>query len=667
MSGPNVWQSNVRRGVRIPMRDGVHLSADLYLPEHGDGPWPLVMELQPYRKDEIDAEKSFYTGLPRYGYIVARVDVRGTGASAGTVTDEYVRQEQEDGYDAIEWLAQQPFCDGNINMMGISYGGFTSLQVAATQPPHLRSVIPMYFTDDRYRDDCHYVGGHPRMYYDIGFYGNFMVAYNALPADPEFAEDWAEVWEQHLAGDEPFLLTWMRHQADGEYWRHGSVGDIADAIRCPVFMIGGWGDGYRNTPLRLYEKLTVPKRVLIGPWNHAVPDAAVPGPRIDHIREVAQWLDHWCGREGGDPGLDPAAVVVYEQHFEPPVNPDRVHQPGRWRAERSWPPVGAAHRTLFLGADRTLSADCGEDGTDELVHDATVGTTAGLWSGGVEFGLASDQRLDEALSVTYTTAPLSEDLHVLGRPTVQLHMSTTASVLGFAATLSDVAPDGSSQLVAKGILNATRRDSLTDPQPLQPGAEYELSIEIDTTSWRFTRGHRLRLSVANADWPNVWPTPEPATSTLLRGAGSPSRLVLPTVPATCDLPAPSFAPAAEEPTPHGHRADPPVWTVERDGLSRQARVRYHFDYTERVTAHTVVERHYDFETHVDPDAPSQASARGRHSSLITKPSGTVEAVSTTSVRGSADRFHITVAVEVKVDGVRHFNRSWSESVPRHLC
>ncbi|RLV49072.1 CocE/NonD family hydrolase [Nocardioides mangrovicus] len=662
----SVWTHRIEHGVRIPMRDGTLLSADLYLPD-GEGPWPLVLEYQPYRKDEVDSEKRFYTGLPEHGYVVARLDVRGTGASPGTVSDEYVEQEQQDGYDAVEWLAEQPFCDGNVNMMGISYGGFTALQVAATQPPHLRSVIPMHFTDDRYRDDCHYVGGHPRMYYDIGFYGTFMVAYNALPPDPSWAEDWAEVWQQHLEGDEPYLLTWLSNQTDGPYWRHGSVGDIAEDIRCPVFMIGGWGDGYRNAPLRLYEKLTVPARVLMGPWNHAVPDSAVPGPRIDHLHEVVRWLDHWCGREGGDAGLDPAPVVVYEQHFEPPVDADRTLQPGCWRAERSWPPAGAATTTLHLGEDGTLAADAPDPGQDTLVYDATVGTHGGLWSAGVAFGLPGDQRPDEARSAVYTTEPLTEDLHLLGRATLTLHVSTSATVIGFVANLNDVAPDGSSQLVAKGVLNATRRESLSTPQPLEPGRIYELQIEIDTTSWRFQRGHRLRIAVANADWPNMWPTPEPATSLLHCGTGHLSRLEIPTAPATPEVEAPVFRAAPDEPEPHLSLAHAPTWRVERDALSRQTWVRYHFDYAERVNAHTVVERSYDFETHVDPDDPARASAHGAHTSTIRREGTTTVAVAGTTITGSPTHFHLTTQVQVHVNGVHRAARNWTISIPRELC
>ena len=192
------------KNVRIPMRDDVRLCADLYVPdtERAD-PLPVVMEYSPYRKDEVALGLRFYSHLPQNGYIVARVDVRGTGASPGVATDEYVAGEQQDGFDAIEWLAAQPFCDGHVNMMGSSYGGFTSLQVATLQPPHLRSIIPMYFTDDRYTDECHYRGGHLRHYYDVGYYGTFMIVYNAMPPYPEWSADWAEVWAEHLEHDEP--------------------------------------------------------------------------------------------------------------------------------------------------------------------------------------------------------------------------------------------------------------------------------------------------------------------------------------------------------------------------------------------------------------------------------------------------------------------------------
>ena len=242
----------VVRNVLIPMRDGVRLAADLYVDttaNEGEAS-PVVLEYVPYRKDDVAPGSRFYRELTRAGYVVARVDIRGTGASEGASLDEYTLEEQFDGVDTVEWLARQPFCDGQVNMMGSSYGGFTALQVASHAPVHLRSVIPIYFTHDRYTDDCHYRGGLLRMYYDTGFYGNLMVALNALPSDPEWAGiDWARLWQEHLEGSEPYILEWLRHQTDGAYWRNGSVGDVAERIRCPVFMIGGCGTATRTHPL----------------------------------------------------------------------------------------------------------------------------------------------------------------------------------------------------------------------------------------------------------------------------------------------------------------------------------------------------------------------------------------------------------------------------------
>ncbi|MHB1927946.1 MAG: CocE/NonD family hydrolase [Acidimicrobiales bacterium] len=652
------------KNVRIPVRDGTLLAADLYVPEENFRPLPVVMEYIPYRKDDVAADLRFYSYLPQHGYIVARVDIRGTGASAGAVTDEYPLSEQEDGHDVIEWLAAQPFCDGNVNMMGISYGGFTALQVATHQPPHLRSIIPMYFTDDRYTDDCHYRGGLLRCYYDVGHYGNFMVAYNATPPSPQWSEDWAAVWEEHLASNEPYLLNWYAQQTDGSYWRHGSVGDVAERIQCPVFMIGGWRDGYPNPPLRLYEALQVPRKVLVGPWNHAVPDVAVPGPRIDHLHEVVRWLDHWCkGRNTGI--MDEPPVVLYMQHYERP-DPDRLEAAGAWRAETAWPAPGGGERTLHLGEDHRLTAEPGADGADDFEYIASVGVTAGLWSGGLQFGQVGDQRPDEAFSLLYTGAPLVEEVSIIGRPRVHLHVSSSATVIGFATSLIDVAPDGSSFLVAKGMLNATRRRSLTVPEPLVPGEVVELTVEIDTTAWRFEQGHRIRLAVASADWPNVWPTPQPATNTVHRGGHRPSRLVLPTVPAEGSATPPAFLPSPVASTRHLDRMEPPVWEVVHDALSRRAKVHLLEGHTERVDHESVLRREYELTAHVDPDEPDRASARGRHTSTTTTNSGVTESTSTVGVQASATHFHVTIDLLVTVDGMPHHTRQWVRSFPRNL-
>ena len=675
------------RNVRIPMRDGVLLAADLYVPDPGQAgesafpgtPMPVVMDYIPYRKDEVDpAAMRHYLELPRRGYAVARVDIRGTGGSEGRAIDEYVEQEQLDGYDAIEWLAEQPWCDGHVNMMGISYGGFTALQVATLQPPHLTSIIPVDFTDDRYTDDCHYRGGLLRMYYDLAWYGSRMIAWNAMPPDPGSADAAADlVWQQHIAENEPYLLAWLRHQVDGPYWRQGSVAAIADRIVCPALLIGGWRDGYPNPPIRLFERLTGPKKLLIGPWDHRYPDVAIPGPRIDHLREVMRWLDYWC--RGVDDGVmeEPAFVAFMQESGT--LEPGRLDTPGTWRAERSWPPAGAAQRTFRLGANGALIPDDetvalpspgvlpeASDGWDRLVYDPTVGSTGGLWSGGVPFGLPGDQRPDEALSLVYTSAPLKKPLSILGRPRAIVHLTTSARVIGVAVSLSDVAPDGASSLVAKGMLNGTRRQSLTDPQPLVPGEAVELAVDIDTTGWRFRAGHRLRLSIAAADWPNVWPTPEPCAIDVWHGPNRQSRLILPAVPDAGPLEAPAFRPSPLPARPASGAIPTPTWDFARDLLTGHVTTSIRVETEHRTPDGTRIERDCGCVCQVDPADPARVSARGWHRCRSTHEGRTTEARADVVITSTADAFDVTIDLEVTVDGAPHTTRRWVESIPRQL-
>jgi putative CocE/NonD family hydrolase len=659
------------KNVMIPMRDGVRLAADLYMP-HGEAAtrgrdrFPVVMDYIPYRKDEVNPSYDYYSYLPKHGYIVARVDIRGTGGSEGVNVDEYTLQEQLDGYDAIEWLAAQPWCDGHVNMMGISYGGFTCLQVASHAPPHLTSIIPVDFTDDRYTDDCHYRGGLMRKYYDIGHYGNMMIVYNAMPPHMEWSgERWAALWEEHLACNEPYLLKWFKHQTNGDYWRPGSVRDFPERIKCPVFMIGGWKDGYTNPPFRLMQALRVPRKVLIGPWNHAMPDVGVPGPRIDYLHEVVRWLDYWCkGEQNGV--MDEPPVVIFMQHYQDPIV-DRLETEGEWRAEVSWPPPGFAHKTLFTSASgRLLDSPADEPGYHAFEYNPAVGIMGGLWSGGLPFGLPGDQRLDEAYSLVYTTEPLEEDIYIIGNPRALLFVSSTASVIGFAASLCDVAPDGTSHLVAKGMLNATRRKSLREPEPLVPGEIYELDVEIDCTAWKFARGHRIRLSVASADWPNVWPTPEPATNQVYFGGMTPSRLILPIVPARGSAEPPRFLPSRQTRARHADAVRPPTWQTTIDMLSGRVAVTIGSEGESRLNEHTVMQRRSSVRCEVDPRKPADASAYGQTMLAIVRSNQTIRGTSDVVVQASRTHFHVTINLEIRVNDAPHFSRRWVETIRREL-
>jgi putative CocE/NonD family hydrolase len=299
----------------IPMEDGVRLAVSLFLPEGAEEgrAAPVVLEALPYRKD--DATASYRPEYERlcgeYGYGVARVDLRGTGSSEGVATDEYPASEQADLCQVIAWLATQPWSTGAVGMYGTSYSGFNSLLVAAERPPALKAVVAIYASDDRYTDDVHYTGGALKLL-DLVDYPLYMVALNALPPVPAIAgPDWRERWRARVEGLEPWLLWWLEEQADGPYWRQGSLRPAYDRIACPTMLVAGWADGYRNATFRMLERLRAPARLLFGPWSHMDTDISPPGPRIDLVPEMVRWWDRWLrGRRNGVDEAPPVTVFV---------------------------------------------------------------------------------------------------------------------------------------------------------------------------------------------------------------------------------------------------------------------------------------------------------------------------------------------------------------------
>ncbi|HET9223876.1 MAG TPA: CocE/NonD family hydrolase, partial [Roseiflexaceae bacterium] len=478
----------IRYDLRIPVRDGLELSANLFMPvarEAGER-FPAILEMIPYRKDDwrFCFDHQLMTYFAQRGYVGCRMDVRGTGSSPGLVRDEYTLEETQDGYDAVEWLAAQPWCNGNVGMWGISYGGFTAIQVAMLRPPALKAIVPVYATDDRYADDVHYNGG-CLTGSELAQYAVSMVAMNAMPPRIEYAGgEWAARWKERLE-QPPWLIEWLRRQTDGPYWRNGSLAPDYERIACAIFQIGGWADGYTNAVLRMQEKcVNAPRKALIGPWVHSLPDSAYPGPNLDYLHEMVRFFDHWLkGAQNGV--MDEPALTIYRQEYTPPeAFPARMN--GAWHSEAAYPIARTELRTLLLGAgtleapttdhrppttdDRHLALYGGHGGAasaaaslaapappaptapgegeracdstilnssfsilnsiDRYPHRPTHGTRAALcWGGGgAPNGLARDLRPDEALIPTYTSAPLAEPLDVIGFPEAILHLSSTALV-----------------------------------------------------------------------------------------------------------------------------------------------------------------------------------------------------------------------------------------------
>ena len=362
-----------------------------------------------------------------------------------------------------------------------------------------------------------------------------------MPPYPEYSGDrWAELWEQRLEQNNPYLLTWLANQTDGEYWRPGSIRGRYREIKASALLIGGWRDGYCNAPLRTAQHMTAPSKVLIGPWNHSGPDCETPGPSLAREHLTVRWCDYWL--KGIDNGImDEPAVNVYVQTFDVP-DASRTHTTGYWRTEPTIPIPGGRTGRLQLGGELTPdNPDMTRGGYEEYAYRPSVGIASGLWSAGVPFGLPGDQRVDEVYAANYTSAPLDEPLEIIGMGKAVIHVSTTAPVMAFVARLSDVAPDGATAQVSIGVLNGTRRNSLTDPEPMEPGEVYALHVDLDATAWRFQRGHRIRLSISSADFPNLWPTPYNGTNRVYRDAGRESYLELPVVP-TRDAPAGELPP-----------------------------------------------------------------------------------------------------------------------------
>ena len=345
----------------IPMPDGTRLAARVWLPEDaalsgggreaggGTSRVPAILDFLPYRQGDLMAARdaAIYPYLAARGYACARVDLRGTGNSEGIIDDEYTPQELQDGCDVIAWLAAQPWCDGNVGMTGISWGGFNSLQVAALRPAALRAVLTLCASDDRYADDVHYRGGCV-LAVDMLQWAVSMLVWNALPPDPAVAGDaWRSRWLDRLTQTPAFIEPWLSHQLRDGYWRHGSVREDYAAIEVPVYAVGGWSDGYTDAIPRLLAGLSGPRKGLIGPWSHAFPNDSVPGPEIGFLEESLRWWDHWL--KGIDTGImDEPMLRAWMQDYTPPA-PHHRDWPGRWVAEPCWPPAAPPHGACSCG------------------------------------------------------------------------------------------------------------------------------------------------------------------------------------------------------------------------------------------------------------------------------------------------------------------------------
>ncbi len=434
----------------IEVEGGVRLAATLYLPST-DGPFATLVEALPYRKDDVTASyaDSYLRFAEEGEYAVLRVDVRGTGSSGGIAEDEYPDIERRDLRTVIEWIAAQPWSTGKVGMFGTSYSGFNSLHMAMEGIPQLGAVVAMYATDDRYSDDVHYCGGVLRAL-DLIDYPLYMIAMNALPPTPELWGDgqdgnWKKEWKRRIESNEPWLLEWLRHPRPDEMWRRGSVrlGPTNEGYRrmkCPVLLISGWADGYRNNTFRTINEMPG-WHLIAGPWSHKDPSTARPGPNIDSDLEIMRFFDEHLR---GGPRATARRGQIFMRRPTPPA-PDLAMHEGHWIEIDTWPVVQVKEDPRRTRAD--------DEEIDETDVPGDVGIMA--WNscaGGLPWGQPLDQRPDNARSITYDWLHKDEML-LLGNCEVTLQARSSAPVGHISVKLCDIAPDGTSTLITRGMLD----------------------------------------------------------------------------------------------------------------------------------------------------------------------------------------------------------------------
>jgi uncharacterized protein len=499
----------------IPMRDGIRLAADVIRPGARGMKVPALVTSSVYTRQlqrGVTALGQNEAGISEFwvprGYAHVIVDVRGSNDSEGTY-DLFGAQEQQDLYDIIEWVAAQPWCDGNVGMSGVSYMGRSQLFAAQQQPPHLKAIFPYDASCDFYRDACFH-GGIPTNFttHWTQFVMNLHMTSGRSP-NVDALKKQLEIMYSH------------KYPFDGPFYQERSAGPRLDKVKIPSYFGCGWYmnelhlkgafDGYNGTG-------AIPKRMLVGPRPWPL------RPWAGYHYEMLRWYDHWL--KGMDTRvMEGEPIRLY------------IHGDDRWRAEKEWPLKRTQSRELFLGGAVT--------GREGKLLDAAGPEQARRY----EFdGLASEATLGQPRLI-YRTDPLAKEMELTGPLALYLNASSTAPDLDWLVYMVDEAPDGKHRELCKGWLRASHRK--TDPkrstpaqpwhphleaEPLKSGTTYELAIEIWPICNVFKAGHRIRLEIANSDSiiaangrPHVTIKAK-ATNTIHEGGSKPSRLVIPVIP-----------------------------------------------------------------------------------------------------------------------------------------
>ncbi len=554
----------VERNVMIPMRDGVRLAADIVRPR-AKGRYPVLLSRTPYGK-----HTPLFLDEVRAGVALAAQDVRGRYASEG-VFDAF-RQEMADGYDTVEWLAKQPWCDGRVLMHGGSYVGFTQLAAAMAQPPHLKAIMPAVPPADFDGRTMFYAGA-LRMELAQGWllqqsWRSHRVLRREAP-QAELArwrpfrrfQRWC--WRNPLSNPGPiavggpeYVRAWtdvIGHWEQPGFWRVISAARRPEAVKTPVLILAGLYDIFEQEDIELLLALRArggsePARrhthLLLGPWVHGLgrPAGEVNYPDARRMLSSARaaWLRRWIA---GEPN---------EVDRWPPIRYFIIGA-GRWADAETWPPAGTRkHRLYLTGRALAARAPEGKEPPTEFTYDPTH--PAPTIAGGnllLPKGARDCSRLLKRRDVVeFLSDPLDHSLVVAGRVRARLWVSTSAADTDFTAMLLDVRPDGRRLNVQDGIARLRYRRGRGRPELVQPGQVVALDIDLWSAAYEFAPGHRVALHVSSSNFPRFdrhfnsaeppweWTTPRKATQRVYHDALRPSFVEFDVLP---DAPPPAAA------------------------------------------------------------------------------------------------------------------------------
>jgi putative CocE/NonD family hydrolase len=534
--------AQTRQVARVPMRDGIRLSANVFLPS-ATGSFPTLLVRTPYGKGSniLPGYKVFLD----HKFAVVVQDVRGRYDSQGVFRPPL--QEDNDGSDTLNWIAAQRWSDGSVGMLGGSYLGIAQWRAALTRNAHLRAIFPVVAGSDEYLDRFYSPGGALK----LGHRMEWIAENLALPSYPRPPFDRyifhlpLRTMDRIVTGQSiGFYQESLNHPTYDGYWRVRSTRERLDDVNVPAFIVGGWYDNYVESDLATFAELarrSGAHRVVIGPWAH---NMSVDFPGVSFGRESGanirrlqlDWFEHWM--RGPRPAPD---------FPQPPV---RIFVMGanRWRDEQEWPIRRTKYTPLYLTAGRTLSSQTKTPGQDEFAYDPRnpVPTRGGAvccnpkvfpWG-------PMDQREVEARPdvLVYSTPALKDEVEVTGEVRVVLYASTSAPDTDFTAKLVDVFPNGHARNLCDGILRVRYRNGLRKAERATPGAIYAIHIPVGVTSNVFKPGHRIRIEISSSNFPRFDRNPntgraigdelefQTARQTIYHGLRHPSHIVLPVIP-----------------------------------------------------------------------------------------------------------------------------------------